>query len=279
MKELRLAYSPCPNDTFIFDAWVNKRIESEFRVSVSLMDVEQLNRLAAQSVPDITKVSIAAYPAISEHYQLLDAGSALGFGCGPLLVSKQGAPVDASRMPLVAIPGLRTTANLLLSLFYPHWNRKKEYLFSVIEAAVLDGSADLGLLIHESRFTYAERGLVKLADLGERWEERYGVPLPLGGIAIRRSLPESDKKAVNQLLRNSVDYAFRHPQASRAYVQQYASEMSAEVQQQHISLYVNKYSFDLGVEGHDAIQHLFAEGVRLGLLPECKQPVFLNQDV
>lgn len=279
MSRLSLGYSPCPNDTFIFDAWVNNRIDHVLDAEVELLDVEQLNRKALQAELDITKISMASYPLVSNRYQLLNAGSALGFGCGPLLVTRSGFEAANNSNPVIAIPGKYTTANLLLSVFYPYWQKRTEYLFSDIEDAVLSGKADVGLLIHESRFTYAEKGLVKLADLGEEWETKFRLPIPLGGIAVRRDFSESQKQEINRTLRQSLEFANAHPFASSGYIAAHAQEMSPEVQQMHIALYVNRFSIDLGEDGRQAILHLFNEGYKQGLLPECTHPVFIFEDL
>lgn len=279
MSRLSLGYSPCPNDTFIFDAWVNNRIDHSFDTGVELLDVEQLNRKARLAELDITKISMASYPFVSDRYQLLNAGSALGFGCGPLLVTRPGFDPVSCSDPVLAIPGKYTTANLLLNVFYPQWQNKTEFLFSDIEEAVLGATADVGLLIHESRFTYADRGLVKLADLGELWETRFNLPIPLGGIAVRRDFSEPDKQEINRTVRRSLEFAHAHPYASAGYVAAHAQEMSPEVQQMHIALYVNRFSVDLGDEGRQAILRLLNEGYKQGLLPECTHPVFISEDL
>jgi 1,4-dihydroxy-6-naphthoate synthase len=279
MSRLSLGYSPCPNDTFIFDAWVNNRMHHILDATVELLDVEQLNRKAQHAELDITKISMASYPLVSDRYQLLNAGSALGFGCGPLLVTRSGFEAEYNNNPVIAIPGKYTTANLLLSVFYPQWQNRTEALFSDIEDAVLSGRADVGLLIHESRFTYAEKGLVKLADLGEEWETKFRLPIPLGGIAVRRDFSESRKQEINRTLRRSLEFANAHPSASAGYISANAQEMSPQVQQMHIALYVNRFSIDLGDEGRQAILHLFNEGHKQGLLPECTQPVFISEEL
>ncbi len=273
--EYTLGFSPCPNDTFIFDALVHQRFPSPLRVTTQLLDVEQLNEKARKKELDITKISFNAYAFVSEHYQILQSGSALGRNCGPVLISKKKYGFSEINNLRIAIPGKYTTANLLLSIFAPDAINKIEMIFSAIEDAVLSGKSDAGLIIHENRFTYLQQGLLKIADMGELWEQNFHAPIPLGCIAVRRSLPEIEKKMIEEAIFESVSYAFENPHASRAYVQQHSQEISEEVQQQHIKLYVNDFSIDLGEEGQQAIRKLFAEGQKAGLLPLLNEPVFL----
>lgn len=275
MPIFQLGFSPCPNDTFIFDALVHQRFEIPFQVAPQLLDVEKLNQLATAYSMEITKMSFAAYPAVSDKYQILSAGSALGRNCGPLLICKKKPdPSDWSRCR-VAIPGKMTTANLLLSIFFPQLTNKVEMIFSDIEDAVMNEVVDFGLIIHENRFTYAQKGLIKVADLGECWENEHGLPIPLGCIAVHRNLEESLKLAVDKAIRQSVEWAFLHPDDAKEYIQQHAQEMSQEVQRNHIDLYVNQFSVDLGEEGRSAIRFLFEEGKKVGLLEEVTEPIFV----
>lgn len=277
---LTLAFSPCPNDCFIFDAIVHKRIDLEgLDFSVSLDDVEALNTAAFAGAVDITKLSFHAYAYCADKYVLLDAGSALGRNCGPLLISKRPISRDevASGALHIAIPGRYTTANFLLGFAFPHARNRSELLFSDIEPAVLDGRVEAGLIIHENRFTYEAKGLRKIVDLGEYWEETTGAPIPLGGIVIRRSLPDDVKRTVNRVVRRSVEYAFAHRDASLPYVRAHAQEMSEEVMYKHIDLYVNDYSVDLGPEGRRAVQLLFDRGRAAGSIPDVRMPLFLEQ--
>jgi len=262
----------------MFDAWVNGRLPEAPQVNPILEDIEQLNSRALAEEADVLKMSFAGFPEVSEKYQILNAGAALGFGCGPLLVSKKPVEVPFSPELSVAIPGRRTSANLLLSTFFPMLSQKKEVLFSDIEEAVLSGKSDLGLLIHESRFTYAQKGLVKLADLGERWEQLHRQPIPLGCIAVRRSLPDQVKKRIERSLKQSVLHAFANPADSATYVRSHAAEMSEEVQRQHIELYVNRFSVDLGEEGRAAVRYLFNAGYRQNILPKAVEPIFLDYE-
>lgn len=272
-----VGYSPCPNDTFIFDAWVHRRIDHAFRPLPQLLDVETLNRKSLIGELPVTKLSLGAYAHVADRYQLLSAGAALGKNCGPLLIYKQLPDFSAPEKIRVAIPGRFTTAHLLLRIFYPELVQTTEMVFSDIEAAVLSGSVDLGLIIHENRFTYTGKGLFKLADLGEKWEAQYRMPLPLGCIAVLRQLPETVKASLEKAIHDSVAWAFAHPGDSREYVRAHAQEMSEDVQQQHISLYVNQFSLDLGMEGRRAIRSLLEAGYKAGFLPSGKEPIFVTE--
>ncbi len=275
--KLTLGFSPCPNDTFIFDAMIHGRIDTEgLEFEVFLGDVEELNRRAGVADLDITKLSYHAYAHLTEKYILLDAGSALGNNCGPLLIAKSQIPSENISDLKIAIPGKLTTANFLLSLAFPNATQKVEMLFSEIESAVLNGTVDAGLIIHENRFTYADKGLVKLIDLGEYWEQSTGMPIPLGGIVIKRNLPESILHKVNRIIRRSVEYAWANPSASEAFIAQHAQEMDPAVRRQHIDLYVNQYSADLGGHGRKAVSHLFKVAEEKKIIPIQKQAIFLS---
>jgi 1,4-dihydroxy-6-naphthoate synthase len=280
--KLTLAFSPCPNDCFIFDALVHKRIDLEgLELDVTLGDVEALNTAAFRGEVDITKLSFHAYAYCADRYVLLDAGSALGRGCGPLLISKRAISRDeaAAGGLRIAIPGKYTTANFLLGFAFPQARDRTELVFSDIEPAVLDGRFDAGLIIHENRFTYAAKGLRKIVDLGEHWEEATGAPIPLGGIVVRRALPGDVRQTVNRVLRRSVEYAFAHRDASLPYVRAHAQEMSEDVMYRHIDLYVNEYSIDLGAEGRRAVQVLFDTARATGVIPDPGVPLFLDEAV
>ena len=267
---LTLGFSPCPNDCFMFDAIVHERIDLEgLRFSVVMEDVEALNRRAFARDIAVTKLSYHAFAHCAGAFALLDAGSALGRGCGPLLISARALTPDdvaAGRLRL-AIPGKFTTANFLLSLAFPDARDKTELVFSEIESAVLDGRFDAGLIIHENRFTYQAKGLKKIIDLGEFWESTTGTPIPLGGIVIDRCYPGDVQQRMNRVMRRSVEYAFAHPDASREFVRAHAQEMDEQVMRQHIELYVNEYSIALGAEGRRAIDTLFDRAVATGLIP------------
>ena len=256
---LSLAFSTCPNDTFIFDALVNNRISIEgFSFTKILGDIQELNTMALSGDVDVVKISFALYPLIHQKYQMLSAGSALGSGVGPLVISKRKIYPDEIQHAKVAIPGLNTTANLLFSLAYPEAKNKQVFLFSDIEEAILDNEVDVGVIIHENRFTYMQKGLMKIADLGDFWETQTKLPIPLGGIAVKRSLPQSAKLKINQLVRASVEFAMKNPNVSNDFVHNNAQSMEVEVMQKHIELYVNKYSVDLGEFGKKAVARLLA---------------------
>ncbi|MEO1410949.1 MAG: 1,4-dihydroxy-6-naphthoate synthase [Bacteroidota bacterium] len=275
---LRLGFSPCPNDTFLFYALIHQQIDTEgLRFEVRLDDVEALNQAAFRRELDVTKLSYHAYTKVLPHYVLLDSGSALGNNCGPLLIAKGSRSVDELRTGPIAIPGRNTTANFLLSLAYPQAQNRREYLFSDIEGAVLRGEVVAGLIIHENRFTYREKGLHKIVDLGEFWESTTQLPIPLGGIGIRRSLPLDVQQKVNRVLQRSVRYAFDHPEATKPYVRAHAQEMSEEVMFQHIDLYVNQYTEQLGQKGRRAVRELFAMAQRQGVLAPFRESLFLPE--
>jgi 1,4-dihydroxy-6-naphthoate synthase len=277
--KLSLGFSPCPNDCFMFDAIVNRRIDLEgLSFDVRMDDVEALNKAAFAGGVDVTKLSYHAYAYCADRYVLLDAGSALGRNCGPLLISKRPiAPEDVAAGHLrIAIPGQYTTANFLLGLAFPAARDRTELVFSEIEPALLAGRFDAGLIIHENRFTYAAKGLRKIIDLGEFWEGETAAPIPLGGIVVRRSLADEVKQTVNRLVRRSVEYAFAHREASLPFVREHAQEMSEDVMYRHIDLYVNEYSVDLGPEGRRAVQLLFERARESGIIPRLDAPLFLS---
>ncbi|NUO10192.1 MAG: 1,4-dihydroxy-6-naphthoate synthase [Candidatus Brocadia sp.] len=274
---LTLGFSPCPNDTFIFDALVNKKIDTEgLSFELTIADVEKLNKLAFQHSLDITKVSYYAYACLMQDYIVLDAGSALGNNCGPLLISKPENQNSKIEGLTIAIPGKYTTANFLLSLAFPEAMNKIEMLFSDIENAILQNNVDAGLIIHENRFTYQDKGLIKIIDLGEYWEAKTGLPIPLGGIVIKRSLPSAISQKVNHVLRKSVEYALANPASSREYVRQYAQEMAENVRKQHIQLYVNNYSISLGNTGRNAVKTLFEWAQKNTLIAKTMKDIFLS---
>lgn len=251
---LKLHISPCPNDTFMFDALINGRIDTgNLRFEVEYHDIEELNRGAAEGRADVSKISCAVLPAIAGSYMLLDSGAALGRGNGPLLIRRAG---DVAPIRRAAVPGLHTTANALLGKLFPEIGERAPVLFSEIAAAVERGDYDAGVLIHEGRFVYRERSLELVADLGQLWERRTGLPLPLGGIAAKKSLPEPVRREVAGLIRQSIEYAFAHPAASRAYIREHAQELDDRVIDAHIALFVNDFSLSLGDEGRRAVETL-----------------------
>jgi 1,4-dihydroxy-6-naphthoate synthase len=276
---LSLGFSPCPNDCFMFDAIVHRRIDLEgLEFAAHLADVEALNTSAFAGDADVTKLSYHAYAYCADRYVLLDAGSALGRNCGPLLISMRAISREevAAGALRIAIPGKYTTANFLLGLAFPNARNTTELVFSDIESAVLKGEYDAGLIIHENRFTYEAKGLKKIADLGEFWESETGAPIPLGGIVIRRSLSSETQRAVNRVLRRSVEYAFANRAASLPYVRAHAQEMSEDVMYKHIDLYVNEFSVDLGGEGKRAVRLVFDKAATAGIIPAVPERLFLD---
>lgn len=258
-----IGFSPCPNDTFIFDALINKRIDTEgLEFDTVLEDVETLNQWAFKGTLAITKLSYPAFFQNLNKYVLLNAGAALGKGVGPILISRvnpdsyrdQKSKVEDGS---IALPGENTTANLLFSFAYPAANNRVFMRFDKIEDAVLSGKTDLGVIIHENRFTYQQKGLHKVTDLGEYWEEKMNTPIPLGGIAIKRSVDKPISLHIGKLIRNSVEFAFSNYPLINDYVKQHSQEMNEEVMRQHIELYVNDFSLDLGNEGKKAIETLY----------------------
>ncbi len=263
-----LGFSPCPNDTFIFDALVNKKIDTEgLDFNVVLEDVETLNQWAMQGKLDISKISYGVLPLVLDRYELLDAGGALGKGVGPLLISREPIPLAAIDECRIAIPGQRTTANLLFSVAFPEARNKQYMVFSGIEEAVLSGAVDCGVIIHENRFTYQQKGLFKVMDLGEYWEKETGAPIPLGGIVLKRGQDAALGKQVNRLIRKSLEYAFERYPELPDYVKGHAQEMDEKVMRQHIDLYVNNYSLSLGEEGQKAVDILLQTYARINGKP------------
>ncbi len=275
-QTIRLGFSSCPNDTFIFDAMIHAKIDTEgLDFELVIEDVEELNRRAFNTELDVTKISFNAYTRLVDDYILLDAGAALGENCGPLVISNKECSMQELRDKVIAIPGINTTANLLLTLAFEDYQNKKEMLFSDIENAVLDGVVDAGLIIHESRFTYREKGLHKVLDLGEYWETKTNTPTPLGGILAKRSLGNELIYKINRVLKRSVEYAFANPKSGLDFIRQHSQEMSEEVMYKHIGLYVNHYSLDLGEEGKNAVRTLFEKAMEAGLIQEVTKKLFL----
>jgi len=286
--KLSLGFSPCPNDTFIFDALIHHKVDTEgLDFDVFYDDVETLNQKAFNAALDITKLSYHAYAYAADKYVLLDAGSALGFGVGPLLIAKD--PALAARLSvagdggavrreplIVGIPGRYTTANFLLGLAFPELGNKQEMVFSAIEQALIDGRIDVGLIIHENRFTYKQKGLHKIVDLGDYWERTTGAPIPLGGIVANRRLPDDIKHKINRVIRRSVEFAFANPQSGIDFIRSHAQEMSDEVMYKHIELYVNRFSIELGAEGRAAVHTLFRKAQELRLVPQSLPALFLE---
>lgn len=274
---LTLGFSPCPNDTFIFEAMVHGRIDTEgLDFDWFLADVEELNRRALEGAVDITKMSFHAYARAASGYLILDSGSALGRSNGPLVVSRRKIWPDELNDAVIAIPGTYTTANLLFSIFWPGAMRKREYLFSDIPEAVLSGEADAGLIIHETRFTYRAMGLQMVADTGAMWEEMTGLPVPLGGIMISRRTDNETAAKVNRAIRRSIEYALADPRKSMEFIMNNARETDEEITREHINLYVNNFSLSLGNEGRQAIEKLFAVAQEKGVTEPLPGRIFLH---
>lgn len=256
---IRLGFSTCPNDTFMFDALVHRRIDTgEFQFEVTLADIFHLNQMALRQELDMVKVSYQTYGQITNHYHLLDAGSALGHNCGPLLISKDPLSVEdlvLNKLP-VAIPGHNTTANLLLNFYEPGIQDRREYLFYEVMPAIDRGEVAAGVIIHENRFTYQAQGFHLIQDLGEYWEQQTKKPIPLGAILAKSSLGVDVVKKLDAMMRESVRYAMMHPEVSMPFVRKHAQEMSDEVMKAHIQLYVNEYSVSLGQAGREAVNTL-----------------------
>ena len=253
---LTLGFSTCPNDTFMFDALVNGKIDTEgIQFQVFYHDIENLNKKAFDYDLDITKISYNALTFCTKNYALLDSGSALGYNVGPLLVKLPEHEINEKS--LIGIPGRYTTANMLFEFAFPKYNNKKEFVFSDIENAVINKNIDAGLVIHESRFTYQKIGLKKVIDLGEYWGKKTDLPIPLGGIAIKRNISKTLQYKINDLVRKSIEYAFQNPDSSKQYIKKHAQEMNEHVIKSHIDLYVNKFSLSLGKKGKMAVEHVF----------------------
>jgi len=274
--KLTLGFSPCPNDTFIFEAMVHGRVDTEgVTFDWFLADVEELNRRALEGSVDVTKMSFHAYALAAANYLVLDSGSALGRNNGPLVVSRHKMYPDELEDALIAIPGKNTTANLLFSIFWPGASRKREYLFSDIPEAVLSGEVDAGLIIHETRFTYRALGLQKVADTGEYWERMTGLPVPLGGIVVQRNVNEDIAAKVNRSIRRSIEYANSYPSASVDFIRKNAREIDDKVTAEHISLYVNDFSLSLGTEGKAAIARLYSVAQEKKVISVMPDRIFL----
>lgn len=272
-KTLSIGFSPCPNDTFIFDAMVNGKIDTQgWQFKVYLEDVETLNQWSEDGRLDITKLSFRTLIEVLPKYRILNAGSALGKGCGPLLIAKKEIALSEIPELTIAIPGEKTTANMLLSYAFPGASKRRVMVFSDIEDAVLKNEVDLGLIIHESRFTYRQKGLVRIMDLGAYWEEHTGSAIPLGGIGIRRTLAPELQQTMDRLIRKSLEYAFRNYPELSSYTTCHAQEMEEQVMRQHIDLYVNEFSLDLGETGKHSIRKMMQ-------VAQISSPVAADEDI
>ncbi|PLY00709.1 MAG: 1,4-dihydroxy-6-naphthoate synthase [Desulfuromonas sp.] len=274
---LTLGYSPCPNDTFIFHALTHNCLEScRLKIRERLEDVETLNQLARNGTLDLTKISYHALGHLREQYALLRSGSALGRGCGPLVVTTEPKSMTALKGKKIAIPGQLTTANLLLQLFDEGYEDLLIVPFDRIMPALQNGEADAGVIIHESRFTFRQLGFHEVQDLGAWWEQESGLPIPLGGILAKRSLGAETIREVDAAVRASLEYAYAHPQEARSYIRRHAQEIDDEVIDQHIGLYVNEFSLDLGEEGVKAVETLLGRAEDRGLIPACDKPLIVS---
>ncbi len=243
----------------MMDAWVNAKIASNLVPEVHFLDIQQLNQAALLARYDVTKISAAAFPLVDQEYEILDAGAAMGFGAGPLLVSLPTLELSNLSLSTIAIPGQHTTAHYLFNHFYPGHEKKEFMLFSEIEDAILEGKVDAGVIIHESRFTYPLKGLIKLSDLGVLWENAYQLPLPLGIFVCRKKFPENIKLKINECIKSSIQFAFENPLSSRDFVMRYGQEIDPGVAEKHIQLYVNSFSLSMGMDGKQAINFLILQ--------------------
>ena len=275
-----LAYSPCPNDTFIFKAMARQLIDLRgYRFDIVLKDVETLNQAAKKGVYDITKLSFAALGSLMDQYALLRTGSALGMGCGPLLISLPGRSADDKKKPMVAVPGMGTTACHLFRFYMEDVFPGQAFSlvpmpFETVMPAVVEKKADFGVIIHEGRFVYPSLGLEMKADLGQWWEKKMSLPIPLGCIAVKRDMDPAVACDIQELIGQSIDHAFLHPGLAYDYIETHAQELDATVIRQHIHLYVNEFSKDIGKTGEEAVTAFFEKGRAAGFLPKTTQPLF-----
>ena len=276
-RKLKLAYSTCPNDTFIFYALAHNLIDcSGLKFEIKLADVETLNQCAKSGAFDISKLSFAAIGHLMEKYALLRSGAAIGRGCGPLLLAKPGFDIEQLSLKKIAVPGMWTTASMLLGLYLSEKPRAVPMPFEQIMPAIQRGEYDCGVIIHEGRFTYREYDLVSIIDLGEWWEEKTSLPIPLGGIAVRRDITSAVARKIEDSIRSSMEYSFNHRKEADDYIKRYAQEMSSKVIRQHIDLYVNEFTLNLGKEGEEAVKMLFRMARDSKILPESNSPLFIN---
>lgn len=252
--KISLNISTCPNDTFMFDALIHKRIDTKgYEFELTMEDIDLLNKEVAKGSVDVSKISYANYPNIAENYKILRSGGALGSGNGPLLVSRKKIYVDEIPYLKIGIPGEDTSANLLLNFASPEVKEKKVYLFSDVSEAIIGDEIDAGILIHEERFSFKEKGLSLVLDLGQNWEDKTGLLVPLGAIVINKRLDEKIQKEINDLIRESIDFAFKNPSLSYNFVKNNAKELSDDTIFKHIDMFVNEYSLDLGKKGVDSV--------------------------
>ncbi len=277
MKNLTLGYSPCPNDTFIFYALIHSRVPCDgVKFTEQLEDVETLNQLALKNRLDLTKISYHAFGHLRKDYVLLRSGGALGRGCGPLVIANTATSMEKLRGKKIAIPGQLTTANLLLQLYSAGYEDLLILPFDQIMTAVKRGDAAAGVIIHESRFTYRQHGLQQILDLGQWWEEESGHPIPLGGILAKRALGAELITKIDRALRKSIEYAYANPDEPQDYIKQHSQELEDAVVRNHIKLYVNNFSLDLGEEGIEAVTCLLQRAEERGIIPPCELPLFAD---
>lgn len=275
--KLTLGFSPCPNDTFIFDALIHHKVDTEgLDFDVYIADVEELNLMARENRIEATKLSYHAYLHVAQDYLLCKAGSALGRGNGPLLVSRRKIYPDEVADARIAIPGRYTTAAFLLKFAYPNIPEPSCYLFSDIAEVVMTGEADAGVLIHEGRFTYAKQGLRLINDLGQHWEQQTAQAVPLGGIAVSRSIPDNVQQTFSRALSRSVKFAMENPQESYSFVRKHAQEQEENITRQHINLFVNWHTLDLGEDGMAAVNYFMDESKRLNVVKELPEQLFVH---
>jgi len=275
--QLSLGFSPCPNDTFIFDAMVNGKVDTEGLIfNYQMEDVETLNLRAFNNELDITKLSFHAFSYLTQTYTLLDSGSALGWNCGPLLISKQNFELGSIHEKKIGIPGKYTTANFLFMSEFANVKIVESMPFNEIEDQLLTGSIDAGVIIHENRFTYKEKGLYKLLDLGHAWQKKTGHPIPLGGIAIKKNIPNVIANKVNRIVKRSVQFAMQNTASSEGFVAANAQELDLKVINDHIGLYVNEYTVSLGKSGLDAIKYMLSIAKEMRLIKGYKNQFFIS---
>ena len=278
MKTLRLGFSPCPNDTFIFGALATGKLDvANYTLSITHEDVETLNNLARDGILDFTKISVHAFGLVAEHYALLHSGAALGRGCGPLVVARVPRNMESLRHEVIAIPGKLTTAALLLQLYGEGFSRLRPMSYENIMPSLQQGEVAAGVIIHEGRFTYPNYGLHAVLDLGAWWEETQNLPVPLGAILVRRDLGADVVEAVEDGIRRSLLFAQKNPEKVWPYIKMHAQEMDDAVIRQHIDLYVNDYSLELGEEGSLAIRTLLELAHTRGLVPRLQGDLFLEE--
>ncbi|HNX07893.1 MAG TPA: 1,4-dihydroxy-6-naphthoate synthase [Bacteroidales bacterium] len=275
---IKLGFSPCPNDTFIFDALINNKIDTEgIDFICDAEDIEALNQRAFEEDLDMTKVSFHAFLHLADRYQLLNYGSAMGNNCGPLLIGRKNYSDEEINNLTIAIPGKYTTGAFLLNYAYPDASDVHEIIFNKIENKILKNIVDAGVIIHETRFTYQEKGLVKLCDLGEFWEQKTGFPIPLGGIIVRRDMPDVLKSKLSRIMKASVEYALQHPDASKEFIKEHSTEIADDIVKKHIELYVTQYTRGLGDKGKEAVNYLFHYGLKNKIIDRFPENIFWEE--